>query len=89
MRRRGRAPEAGEKSGEDFVLFVEGQVAECGARVAAFEEHGVVVGVGFEEVDGGIAGPEAEAIDLVEGFEVGHADFEDGGGAVAAAGGAM
>jgi hypothetical protein len=29
-----------------------------------------------------MAGPQAEAVDFVSRFEVRHADFEDGGGAV-------
>ena len=38
----------------------------------------------MEELDGWAARPEAETSDFVLRFEVGHADFEDGGRAVAA-----
>ena len=44
-------------------------------------------GCGSEEMDDGVAGPEAEALDFVEGFEMGHADFQDGVSAVGALGG--
>ena len=87
MRLRGFAPEAGEHCGDDYVLLGLGEFTEGGAGFGAFEEHCVVFGVGFEESDGGIAGPELETVDFVEGFEVGHADFEDGTGAIRELGG--
>ena len=77
------APEAAEKGGEDFVLCGERQIAERCSGLAAFEERCVEGIVSLEELNGGAAGPEAEAVDFALGFEVGHADFEDGLSAVA------
>src|SRR5580698_1068831 len=76
--------ETREKSRDDLVLLGERQFAERGSGVAAFEEHRIECGVGFQELNGGMAGPDAEAVDFVSRFEVRHADFEDGGGTVRA-----
>ena len=86
MRCCGPSPQTAEQAGKDDILFRLWQLAERMTRFAPLQQHGVEIGVGFEQPHYRVAIPEPQPVELVSRFHVGHSEFEDSAGAVATRG---
>src|SRR4029434_3018473 len=84
MRRRWPAPNAAEQPGYDDILFALWQFTECAPRLTLLQQHGVKIDIGFEQAHRRVTVPEAQCLDLVCPFKMGHAEFKYGAGAVSA-----
>jgi hypothetical protein len=82
MPRRRPSPHPAKEIRDDEIRFVIRQVTEGGARLAALEHHRMKGRIGLENPNGRFTVPESEAIDLVFGLHVRHAQLQDDVGAV-------